>query len=358
MRNVCGLKPYSALAYISCTSPLTHVFGQVIHLHRIYCQQQLGFKMHQLTPDLPILVTGSSGVVGQALVNGLKAMGMSQVIEHSSTTCDMTNAAQTNAFFEQHKPKLVFHLAARVYGIIGNMRNHGTSFYDNIMINTNVIEACRVHGVEKIVAMGTGAVYPDFGGEHLLKEDEIWQGRPHPSEEYYAHAKRAMLAQLEAYKAQYGMRSSFVISGNLYGPHDRFDEVNGHVVPSLISKFDRAAKAGERVTVWGNGAAQRDFLYADDAAQALIHIAQKVDGPINMASGNINAIRDVVETLAKLYYMEDKLDWDANMPNGQAFRAYNVGMLYETGFRPAYDLHSGLAKTVEWYKANRNSVRR
>jgi GDP-L-fucose synthase len=305
-----------------------------------------------MNKDSKILVTGGSGVIGMALVQELRDSGYQQVCAPTISDCDFTDYQTTLKYFKSYKPEYVFHLAAAVYGIVGNLRNKGISFLNNVLINTHVVEACRQVNVKKITAMGSACVYPYPSPGMPLSEDMIWAGEPHFSEDSYAHAKRAMLAQLNAYKESYGTNFAFVVSGNLYGPNDRFDLEHGHVIPSLVRKFYEAKCSGGQVSVWGDGSAQRDFLYSEDAAKALLAIMQKIDGPVNMGSGVVVAIKDVVNCLAKYIGLEDRVVWDKTKPNGQDYRAYELSKLANAGFKPQFSLEQGLQKTYDWYAAH------
>ena len=209
------------------------------------------------------------------------------VIALGRDDCDLTDTFSTREYFEKHQPAYVFHAAARVYGIMGNMKNKALSFLDNAMINTNVVDAASRVGVKKITVMGTGAVYPYPSPGLPLKEDMIFMGEPHAAENSYAHAKRAMLAMLRAYEESYGMEWAYVVSCNLFGPRDKFDTEFGHVVPSLIKKFYDAKRRGEKVVVWGNGSAKRDFMYVKDAARVGLAIMQNINGPANICSDTV-----------------------------------------------------------------------
>jgi GDP-L-fucose synthase len=167
-----------------------------------------------------------------------------------------------------------------------------------------------------------------------------------------------MLAQLEAYHAQYGLDYAFCVSTNLYGPNDKFDEKWGHVIPSLVSKFHDAATQGKDVTVWGTGKARRDFLFAEDAAAAMRQIADRFTGPINLASGETHSIRDLVNTLSEVTGFQGRLIWDETKPDGQNLRQYDISKLQGLGFKPANSLRQGLEKTYAWFKANAGQVRR
>ena len=296
-----------------------------------------------------ILVTGAAGLLGSALVNRLRTEGYTNTVPVTRQDCDLMDSKQTCAVFEKLRPTHVFHCAARVYGIMGNMKNQGLSFFDNCMINTNVVEASRIVKVEKITVMGTGAVYPFPSPGLPLKEDMIFLGRPHHSESAYANAKRAMLAMLEAYEESYGLRWAYVVSCNLFGPGDKFDTESGHVVPSLIKKFYDAKKNDTSVSIWGNGSAQRDFMYVKDAARVVLAIMSHSDGPVNIGSGRVFYIRDIVDVLGEITGMSDRIVWDATKPNGQDYRSYDLTKIGDIGFGCQYTIREGLQETWDWY---------
>ncbi|MBO9669940.1 MAG: GDP-L-fucose synthase [Sphingobium sp.] len=305
-----------------------------------------------------VLVTGGRGLVGKALLERLAQLDV-EVFAPSSKECDLTSSEQTFAAFEQFKPDLVFHIAARVFGIMGNMNNKGLSIYDNVVINTNVVEASRRAGVKKIVGMGSGCVYPYPPPSEHLTEDMVFMGPPHHSEDSYAHSKRLLYAMLEAYREQYGLNYAFVISGNLYGPHDSFDIENGHVTPSLVHKFYMAAKNGTDILAWGTGSARRDFTYSSDVAEALIAIMERGSGAINMGSGSVHAIRDIIEDLAEISGIGmGRVKFDTSKPDGQEYRYYDTSRLFDLGFRPKVSLKEGLEKTYEWFSANYDEARK
>jgi len=304
-----------------------------------------------------ILVTGAHGVIGTALVAELEAHSGLPVVAVSSRDADLTDFAATAALFELHRPAIVYHLAARVSGIMGNMRAQGQAYLDNIRINTNTVEAARLAGAGKIVAMGSAAIYSDQV-KLPMSEDDIWLGAPHGSEAGYAHAKRGMLAHLQAYQQQYGLDYAYCVSTNLFGPHDRFDEQNGHVLPSLISKFYRAVQERTAVTVWGTGTPQRDFFYARDAARAMRLIGEGFTGPINLATGNAISIRETAELIQRIAGHGIEIDWDRGKPDGQRLRGYDVSKLHALGFRPSFTLEAALTETYEWYAGNAAVARR
>ncbi len=303
-----------------------------------------------------VLVTGGTGLVGRALTAALKADGFGNITSLGSRDCDLRDGAKVRHLFESIRPDYVFHLAARVHGIGGNSRYKSDILFDNVLINTNVIEYARRAGTRRIVAMGSGCVYPVLQGREELFEEHVWTGPPHPSEDSYAHSKRLMLAQLEAAREQYGLSSAFAISGNLYGPHDSFNIEEGHVIPSLVAKFHAARRNGTSVKVWGSGVAIRDFTYADDIARALIAIFRNLEGAVNMGSGMRHPIRDIVDTLHALTGVP--VEWDATKPDGQLVRFYNLDRLMSTGFIARVELSDGIRATFDWYEKNLQAVRK
>jgi len=310
----------------------------------------------EIDPTSNILITGGTGLVGRALSNALKQDGFTQIVSIGSRDCDLRDSHAVDQLMQKVKPDFVFHLAARVHGLGGNLRYKSDILVDNVLMNTNVIEYARRSGVKKIVAMGSGCVYPELKGQEELFENQVWIGPPHPSEDSYAHAKRLMLAQLNAAKEQYGLPSAFVISGNLYGPHDSFNIEEGHVIPSLVAKFFDAARENRSVKVWGSGVAIRDFSYCDDTASALIAILRHIEGPVNLGSGLRHTIRDIVDALHAITNVP--VEWDANKPDGQLVRFYNLDQLHGTGFKAKMGLKEGVQKTYEWYSQNFKSARR
>jgi GDP-L-fucose synthase len=310
-----------------------------------------------LRPDDTILITGGSGLAGFHLREFLQSLGFCEILAPTSSECDLTDRRAVLDYFHDNKPDYVFHMAGFVRGIGGMMLSQAEAYLKNNLINTHVIDACYQVGVEKVVAMGSAAVYPELEPHKALTEEDVWKGPPHFTEYGYAHAKRGMLAQLHAYENSYGMRYAFAFSTNLYGPRDRFNTEIGHVVPSLIKKFHAAKQANEQVTVWGNGSAFRDFFYIKDCARALYLIMNHASGPLNLASGTSHRIREVVEILAAYTGMKDQIVWDKSKPNGIIYREYDVSRLRTIGFTCNYTLEQGLRETYDWYAAHCGSVR-
>jgi GDP-L-fucose synthase len=296
---------------------------------------------------MKIWITGGAGMVGSALVSQLRSQGSSDLVFPSSRQLDLLDALQVAAFVEKEKPDIVFHCAAKVGGLGSNLNNHPSMYEDNVLINTNVITACKKIMVKKIVAMGTGAVYPERAIGVFYKESMILEDEPHASEQGYAKAKREMYQALAASELDF----VYVVSCNLYGPNDNYDLQHSHVVPALIRKFHESKENNSSVSVWGDGSAQRDFLYVDDAARALVLMMEKFSGAINMASGYVHSIKEVVQTLSKITGVNN-IEWDSSMPNGQAYRGYELTKLKALGFQPGFSLEQGLRASYEWYVKN------
>lgn len=299
-----------------------------------------------------ILVTGAAGMVGSHVLDLLREQGR-EAVGTDRRQCDLRDFSATRRLFERIRPTQVFHPAACVYGIIGNMNNPGQSFLENIQINTSVIDAAYRVGVRKVTVMGTGCVYPYPPITLPLREEHIFMGRPHESEAGYAHAKLAMLAQLEAYERSYGMDWAYIVSCNLFGPRDKFDPVNGHVVPALIRKFYEAKRDGTDVVVWGDGTAQRDFIYIKDMARAVQLVMDNTHGAINMGGDSVWRIGEIIRVITKISGLpESRVVWDATKPNGAAYRGYDLTRLNALGFKPQYSIAAGLQETWDWYCQN------
>lgn len=304
-----------------------------------------------------VLVTGSGGLLGSALVRVLESMTQAALATPRRGDCDLRDECAVAALWQSFRPTLVFHLAAWVAGVQGNMSFGGEAFYENAKINLNVIEATRRVGARKLVAAGTTAIYPD-GVALPMREADLWAGPPHWSEAPYGHAKRAMLAQLEAYEREYGLAYAYLICTNLYGPGDRFNEQYGHVIPALIKRFYNARTGAlDSIDVWGDGSPIRDFLYADDAARGFVIAALRGGGALNLATGVTVTIRQLVEWLTEVSGYRGTVRWDETRPKGQLKRSYDVRRIRALGWRPAVGLREGLRRTYDWYAEHHDRAR-
>ena len=305
--------------------------------------------------DSRILVTGASGLVGKALIDLLESSGYQNVVGLESRDAELTDARATREIFDAIRPEYVFHLAARVYGLGGNLKYMSEILVDNCRINLNVVESATKCGATKILGMGSGCVYPELDSPSGLREEQIWEGPPHFSEAAYAHSKRIMLAHLEAASQQEGLDFAFVISANLYGEFDNFNVTTGHVIPSLIAKFFKASINGDPVLVWGSGMAVRDFCHSTDAAAALLLIMDFISGPVNLGSGRRASVAEIVSVLSEHTGLQ--AEWDAQQPNGQLSRYYDLGRLAEVGYSARISLTEGLIGVYDWYAQNYSNVR-
>lgn len=305
-----------------------------------------------------VLITGAGGVLGAALAEAVRAKSPAALATPTHAACDLLDQRASFEMIEAFAPTVVFHLAGRVAGIQGNMSFTGQAYYENAQINLNVIEGARRAGASKIVAAGTTAVYSDHA-PLPIREDEIGNGRPHSSEAPYGQAKLGMLAQLEAYRNQYGLSFAYLVCTNLYGPNDRFDERYGHVAPSLISRFHRVTTTAEpTITIWGDGTPMRDFLYSSDAADAFIRCAESGEGVLNTATGHSVPIRTLVETIRDVSGFKGELIWDVTKPKGQLARSYDISRLTALGWKPRVELREGIERTYRFFAENVETVRR
>ena len=300
-----------------------------------------------------ILITGGSGFLGSCIVDRLKSMGCAQVAAPRRKECDLTRAAEVEKLFDDHRPEVVIHAAATVGGIGANRASPGQFFYENALMGIQMIETCRRYEVEKTVVLGTICAYPKFTPVPF-RETDLWNGYPEESNAPYGLAKKALLVQCQAYRAQYGMNAIYLLPVNLYGPGDNFDPGSSHVIPALIRKCAEALERGaEEMVVWGDGSATREFLYVRDAAEAIILAAERYDGaaPVNLGSGNEISIRALAEKIADITGYRGRLTWDATQPSGQPRRSVDVTRAFhEFGFRSHTGFDEGLRATIEWYR--------
>ncbi|PPD46795.1 MAG: GDP-fucose synthetase [Methylotenera sp.] len=312
----------------------------------------------EMQKDSRILITGSSGLLGTALTMKLKEYGYTSCITPSSQELNLLSYENTlKAFCDTYRPEYVFHLAGAVYGIGGNLKKSNRIFLENTLINTHVVEASFQAGVKKIIAMGSICAYPTpYPFDGSLIEDFIFHGIPHFAERAYGQSKRAMLAQLESYTTQ-ELDHAFVISSNLYGPNDHFNLETGHVIPSLIRKFYEAQQYKHDVQIWGDGLSRRDIMHSWDAADALIKVMLEFSGRINLASGNMLSIADIVSILGDISGVKNWY-FDESKPKGHEFPGINIDQLNSINYSPNFDAKKGLEQAYHWYCDNANFARK
>jgi GDP-L-fucose synthase len=303
-----------------------------------------------------VVVTGGRGFLGTTVVGRLQAKGYDNIFVVRSREYDLRHEGDIRRLYETTRPTLVIHLAAVVGGIGANRENPGRFFYDNAIMGIQMMEFARQFGVKKFVAVGTICAYPKFTPAPF-KEDDLWNGYPEETNAPYGLAKKMLLVQAQAYRAQYGLNAIYLLPVNLYGPGDNFDPSSSHVVPALIRKCLEARDAGSpEIVVWGDGTATREFLYVDDAAEAIVQAADRYDDaePVNIGSGFEITIRELVEMIARATGFKGRIVWDATKPNGQPRRLLDVTRAAEKfGFRAKTRFEDGLRKTIEWYEKQR-----
>jgi GDP-L-fucose synthase len=303
--------------------------------------------------DKKIMVTGGAGFLGSFIVEKLKKMGCVDVFVPKIEEYNLVNGDDVIRALKDSMAEIVIHLAAVVGGIGANRENPGKFFYENAMMGIQLMEQARLAGVEKFVALGTICCYPKFTPVPF-KENDLWTGYPEETNAPYGLAKKMLLVQSQAYRQQYGFNSIFLMPVNLYGPRDNFDPRSSHVIPALIKKCVDAVRNNEKeIVVWGTGGASREFLYVEDAAEAIILAAEKYNkpAPVNIGAGFEIKIKDLVDLIVRLTGFKGQVVWDKTKPDGQPRRMLDTSRaIKEFGFRAKTNFNEGLKKTIEWYR--------
>ena len=306
-----------------------------------------------------IAVTGGTGFVGSYVVDKLRQRGAGEVFAPTRQQYDLRVAEAVRQMYADLRPHIVIHLAAVVGGIGANRERPGEFFYDNLIMGAQLMEIARQRQIEKFVAIGTVCAYP----KHTpvpFREDDLWNGYPEETNAPYGLAKKMLLVQGQAYRQQFGFRSIFLLPVNLYGPRDHFDPLISHVVPALIKKcVDARDSDAHEIVVWGDGSPTREFLYVEDAAEAIVLATEKYDGPdpVNIGSGFEISIRDLVQLIAELTGFRGAVRWDVRQPNGQPRRRLDTTRAAQAfGFRATTDFRKGLERTIAWYESAREGA--
>ncbi len=298
------------------------------------------------------LVTGGGGFLGTHVVERLQAEGIEPIVARRRQY-DLTRWDDTERLFADAKPELVLHLAAEVGGIGANRDNPGRYWYSNLMMGAHVIEQSRLHGVDKLLVLGTVCAYPKFAPVPF-SEDDLWNGYPEETNAPYGVAKKSLLVGGQGYREQYGLNAIFLLPVNLYGPRDNFHPTNAHVIPDLIRKMSDAQARGEReVVLWGDGSPTREFLYVDDAAEGIVLAALRYDQPepVNLGTGEEVSIKHLAELIGEATGYEGEIVWDTTKPNGQPRRKLDTTRAKELfGFEAKTPFREGVARTVAWYR--------
>lgn len=301
-------------------------------------------------------VTGGAGFLGSRVVQRLRTAGVpdERIVVPRRVDFDLTRAADCTRLLASARPDVIIHLAAEVGGIGANRATPGRFCYANLALGLNLIEAARQHGVPKFVQIGTVCSYPKHA-PLPFREDALWDGYPEETNAPYGVAKRALLTLGQAYRTQYGLNAIYLLPVNLYGPGDNFDLESSHVIPAMIRRFVAAADRGDAaVTLWGDGSPTREFLYVDDAAEAIVLATELYDesAPLNIGTGREVPIRKLAELIAGEVGFRGRINWDTSRPNGQPRRCLDVSRARALlGFEARTTLEAGLRRTIAWYRA-------
>lgn len=310
-----------------------------------------------MKPTDRIYIAGHRGMVGSAIKRNLEAAGFSHIITRTSREVDLRDQRLVNRFFAEERPAYVFLAAAKVGGILANNTYRGEFLYDNLMIEANVIEAARTYNVQKLMFLGSSCIYPKLAPQPLT-EDSLLTGPLEPTNEPYAIAKITGIKLCDAYRHQYGCDFISVMPTNLYGPNDNYDLQSSHVLPALIRKFHTAKKNNTpEVVMWGTGSPKREFLHADDLADACVYLMHNFSdyGFVNIGTGEDLAIIDLARTIKDVVGYEGEITHDLTKPDGTPRKLMNVDKLHGMGWKHKTGLREGVERVYaglsgeEWY---------
>jgi GDP-L-fucose synthase len=306
--------------------------------------------------DSKIFIAGHRGMVGSAILRQLEKENYQNLITRSSSELDLRDQQAVDRFFSEHKPEYVFLAAAKVGGIVANNTYRADFLYENLMIQANVIHSAYVYDVQKLMFLGSSCIYPKMAPQPM-KEQYLLSGLLEPTNEPYAIAKIAGIKLCETYRDQYGCNFISVMPTNLYGYGDNYDLKNSHVLPALIRKFHEAKDTGKPfVEAWGTGLPKREFLFADDLAEACVYLMDNYDEKelVNVGTGEDLSIKELTEMVAEVVGFSGDIKWDADKPDGTPRKLMDVSKLHGRGWRHKTDLGAGLKMTYADFKENLN----
>ncbi|HEY4335052.1 MAG TPA: GDP-L-fucose synthase [Puia sp.] len=309
-----------------------------------------------MLPTEKIYVAGHRGMVGSAIVRRLQKDGFTRLLTSTSADLDLRNQAATRAFFEKERPDHVFLAAAKVGGIMANNTYRAEFLYDNLMIQSNVIDSAWRTGVKKLMFLGSSCIYPKMAPQPL-NEDSLLTGLLEETNEPYAIAKIAGIKMCDAYRSQYGANYISVMPTNLYGPNDNYDLNTSHVLPALIRKFHEAKMAkSPNVVLWGTGKPRREFLHADDLADACFFLMQNYDEPglVNVGVGEDLEIGELARLIGTIVGYEGRIDHDLTKPDGTPRKLMDVTKLHRLGWKASIPLEAGLRRVYEEFQKKKN----
>lgn len=306
-----------------------------------------------LTPSSRIVVTGGTGFLGSHLMAALDARGYENAVTFASAEYDLTREHEVQAMLDALEPEVIVHLAATVGGIGANRRYPGTYFYRNLMMGVLLMERARRAGVRRFLSVGTICSYPKFTPVPFREED-LWNGYPEETNAPYGLAKKMLLVQSQAYRAEFDFDAVNVLCVNLYGPGDNFDPDSSHVIPALVRKCVEAAATGTpEVEIWGTGKATREFLYVEDAARGLAAALERLQDsePVNLGAGSEIPIRELADRIAAATGFSGRFRFDPSKPDGQPRRCLDTSRAERLiGWRSTTPLDEGLRRTVAWFR--------
>lgn len=315
-----------------------------------------------------IFVAGHRGMVGSAVVRRLRALGYDRIVTATRAELDLTDTAAVRAFFDRLKIDEVYLAAAKVGGIVANNTRPAEFIHENLMIQSNVVDASYRAGVGKLLLLGSSCIYPRDAVQPMA-EDALLTGVLEPTNEPYAIAKIAGIKLCESYNRQYGTDYRSVMPTNLYGDGDNFDPVESHVIPALLRRFHEAARSGApEVVVWGTGTPQREFLHVDDMASASVHVMEldpavyrahtsPMLSHVNVGTGSDCSIAELAETLARVTGFRGKIRFDASKPDGTPRKLLDVSLLNTLGWSASIPLDEGLQRTYSWFLEHQEGYR-
>ncbi len=299
-----------------------------------------------------IFVAGHRGLVGSAVVRALRAKGFDNLLLRTRQELDLTDQAAVYRFFDEQRPDYVFLVAGKVGGILANSSYPADFIRDNLMIQSNIIDAASRHKTRKLLDLGSSCIYPKLAPQPMT-EDCLLSGALEPTNEWYAVAKIAGLKLCQAYRRQHGFDAISLMPTNLYGPGDNFDLDSSHVLPAMIRKFDDAKQRGDdHVTLWGTGSPRREFLHVDDLAGACLYVMEHYEGEafLNAGVGEDVSIRELAELVQRVVGFEGRIEWDSSKPDGTPRKLLDVSKLHALGWRAEIPFEDGVRSTYQWYR--------
>lgn len=322
-------------------------------------RDQVRYTPAPLDRAATVYVAGHRGLVGSAIWRKLASEGFENLVGMSSAELDLKDREAVFAYLGETKPRYVVLAAAKVGGILANSTYPVDFLSENMRIQVNVLDAALEYDVERVLFLGSSCIYPKFAAQPIV-EDSLLTGHLEPTNDAYAIAKIAGIMHVQAVRRQYGLPWISAMPTNLYGPNDNFSPTGSHVLPALIRRYDEAVRSGaETVTNWGTGTPRREFLHADDMADACLHLLENYDGPghVNVGTGSDVTIREIADTVARVVGYEGRTEWDTTKPDGTPQKLLDVSKLAETGWTSKISLQEGLERTVAWYREHVGALR-